>query len=60
MARCVAAAELGCTIEEKRILADQTVGEKSAQIGKSYSVFGNHELNSGGACHADATWLAKM
>src|SRR6185503_2886992 len=35
MARCVAAAELGCTIEEKRILAGQTVPERSAQIGKS-------------------------
>ena len=35
MARCVAAAGLGCTIEEKRILAGQTVREKSAQIGKS-------------------------
>jgi len=35
MARCVAAAALGCTIEEKRILAGQTVREKSAQIGKS-------------------------
>jgi hypothetical protein len=35
MARCVAAAELGCTIEEKRILSGQTVREKSAQIGKS-------------------------
>ena len=60
MARCVAAAELGCTIEEERILAGQTVREKSAQIGKSLlSLWQSRIEIRGGACHADATRLVR-
>jgi len=59
MARCVAAAELGCTIEEKRILAGQTVPERSAQIGKSLLSLWQSRIEIRGACHADATRLVR-
>jgi hypothetical protein len=33
--------------------------KEARRLGKAYSVFGNHESKSGGACHADATRLVR-
>src|SRR5262245_5401328 len=65
MTRRVIAAELRCikprslaSIEEKRIVAAESVAEKVRKLVEAHPVVGDNKMDVGGACDADTiSWL---